>query len=173
MFVHQKQGLFLSEYVDDIKTAAEKQNMAPMWKKLMKIVDLDEPTSFVDHVYLGCTQRECKPNEKIFDEYRNMFESRISAGATESIPICQKQKNGIESIFVDKEAILPHNLRLPAASGKIGVVGSIGLIQARHPYSDKGRRYIHIFQVFRAEDTYTHAHVLEAATPLRETEGVT
>ena len=31
-------------------------------QKLMKHVDLDEPTSFLDHVYLGCTQRECKPN---------------------------------------------------------------------------------------------------------------
>ena len=29
------------------------------------------------------TQRECKPNEIIFEEYRKMFESRISAGATE------------------------------------------------------------------------------------------
>ena len=49
-----------------------------------------------------------------------------------SIPNCRKQKNGIENIFVDKEAILPHNHRLPAASGKIGVVGNNGLIQARH-----------------------------------------
>ena len=37
--------------------------MAPMWKKLMKNVDIDEPASFLDHVYLGCSQRECKPNE--------------------------------------------------------------------------------------------------------------
>ena len=28
----EKQGLFLSVYVDDIKIAGEKQNMAPMWK---------------------------------------------------------------------------------------------------------------------------------------------
>ena len=28
-----------------------------------KNVDLFEPISFLDHVYLGCTQRECKPNE--------------------------------------------------------------------------------------------------------------
>ena len=27
-----------------------KQNMALMWKKLMKNVDIDEPTSFIDHV---------------------------------------------------------------------------------------------------------------------------
>ena len=26
-----------------------KQNMAPMWKKLMKLMDLGEPTSFLDH----------------------------------------------------------------------------------------------------------------------------
>ena len=38
--------------------AGKKQNMFHMWKKLMKIDDLGEPTSFLDHVYLGCTQRE-------------------------------------------------------------------------------------------------------------------
>ena len=58
----------------------KKQNMAPMWKKLMKRADLDEPTSFLDHVFLGCTQRECKPNEIMFEEYRKMFESLISPG---------------------------------------------------------------------------------------------
>ena len=50
----------------------------------MRNVDLDEPTSFPDHVYLGCTQRECKPNEIII-EYTKMFEPRISAGATEKL----------------------------------------------------------------------------------------
>ena len=54
LFVHRKQGLFLSVSVDDIKMAGKKQNLAPMWKKLIKNVDLDEPTSFLDHVYLGC-----------------------------------------------------------------------------------------------------------------------
>ena len=33
-------------------------------------VDFDEPISFHDHVYLGCTHRECKPNEIILDEDR-------------------------------------------------------------------------------------------------------
>ena len=63
LFVHRKQGLFLSVYVDDIKMAGRKRNMAPMWKNLMKLVDLGEPASFLDHVYLGCTQRECKVNK--------------------------------------------------------------------------------------------------------------
>ena len=31
----------------------------------MRNVDPDEPTSCLDHVYLGCIQRECKPNEII------------------------------------------------------------------------------------------------------------
>ena len=47
--------------------AGKKQNKASMWKKLMKNVDPDEPTSFVDHEYLGCTQRECKPNEALIE----------------------------------------------------------------------------------------------------------
>ena len=51
LFVRRKQGLFLLVYVDDIKVAGKKQNMAHMWKKLMTNVDLDEPTSFLDHVF--------------------------------------------------------------------------------------------------------------------------
>ena len=70
LFVHRKQGFFLSENVDDIRMAGKKQKKASMWKKLMKHVDLDEPTSFLDHVCLGCTQLECRPNEIIIDEYR-------------------------------------------------------------------------------------------------------
>ena len=59
LFVHRKQGLCLSVCVDDIKMGGKKLNMAPMWKKLMKNVDLDEPISFLDHACLGCTQRQC------------------------------------------------------------------------------------------------------------------
>ena len=83
LFVHRQQGLFLSVYLDDIKIAGRKPNMAPMWKSLMKIVDPGEPTSFHDHENLECTQRECEPNVTIIDEYRKMFNSRISAGGCE------------------------------------------------------------------------------------------
>ena len=70
-------------YVDDIKLAGKKQNIDPMWKVLVKEIDLGEPTSFLDHVYLGCAQRECETSKDIVDNDRNMFESRISAGAKE------------------------------------------------------------------------------------------
>ena len=68
-------------YVDDIKFAGKKENINPMWKVLMKDVDLGEPTSFLDHVSLGCTQRQCQISKDIVDNYRNFFGSKISVGA--------------------------------------------------------------------------------------------
>ena len=65
-------------FVDDIKLAGKKQNLDPMWKVLNKEVDLGEPTSFFDHVYLGCTQRECKTSKDIVDNCRDLTESRMS-----------------------------------------------------------------------------------------------
>ena len=83
-FVHREKGLFLSVYVDDIKLAAKKQNLDPMWKVPNKEVDLGEPTSlFLDHVYLGCTQRQCQISTDIEDNNRTMFESRSSAVGAE------------------------------------------------------------------------------------------
>ena len=57
-----------------------------MWKLLNQEVDLGEPTSFFDHVCLGCTQRQCEISQDTVDNYRTMFESRISAGRTEKLP---------------------------------------------------------------------------------------
>ena len=37
-------------YVEDIKLTGKKQNIDPMWKELLKEVDLGEPTSFLDHI---------------------------------------------------------------------------------------------------------------------------
>ena len=89
LFVHREKGLFLPVYVDDIKLAGKKQNLDPMWKLLNKEVDLGEPTSFLDHVYLGCTQRQCEISKDIVDNYRTMLESRISAGRLEKLPFPQ------------------------------------------------------------------------------------
>ena len=61
-----KKGLFLSVYVDDIKLAGKKQNIDPMWKVLNQEVDLGEPTSFLDNVYLGWIQRECHKDVRLF-----------------------------------------------------------------------------------------------------------
>ena len=50
--------------------AGKKQNLDLMWKLLNKEVDLGEPTSFLDHVYLGCTQRQCQISKDTVDNYR-------------------------------------------------------------------------------------------------------
>ena len=76
LFVQREKGLFLSVYV--IKFAGKKQNINPMWKVLNKEVDFGEPTSFLDHVYLGWTQRQCETSKDIVDNYRTMLESRNS-----------------------------------------------------------------------------------------------
>ena len=86
LFVQREKGLFLSVFVDDIKLSGKKQNIDPMWKVLMEEVELGEPTSFLDHVYLGCTRRQCEISKDIVDNYRTMFESMISAGATAKLP---------------------------------------------------------------------------------------
>ena len=86
LFVHREKGLFLSVCVDDIKLAGKKQNIDPVWYVLNKEDDLGEPTSVLDHVYLGCTRRQCEMSKDTVDNYRTMFECRISAGATEILP---------------------------------------------------------------------------------------
>ena len=57
-----------------------------MWKLLDKEVDLGEPTFFLDHVFLVCTQGQCARSKDIVDNCRTMFESRISAGGVEKLP---------------------------------------------------------------------------------------
>ena len=89
LFLHREKGLFLSVYVDDTKLAGKKQNIDPMWKVLNKEVDLGEPTSFLDHVYFGWTQRKCEISKNTVDNYRTMFESRISAVRVEKLPFPQ------------------------------------------------------------------------------------
>ena len=50
---------------------------------------------------LGCTQRECQMSKDIVDNYRNMFESRISAGARETLPCSGKLDANISSWSYD------------------------------------------------------------------------
>ena len=85
-----KKGLFLSVYVDDIKLAGKKQNIDPLWKVLNKEVDLGEPTSFLDHLYLGCIQRQCGISKDIVDNSRTMFESQNFRGRNRKTTIFGK-----------------------------------------------------------------------------------
>ena len=62
--------------------------------KLLTQVDQKEPTPLLDQENSPCTLRECKPNLKIVQENKNVFESLISASAT-------KQSPGMERSHVD------------------------------------------------------------------------
>ena len=85
LFVNRTRGQFISVYVDDIILASKTENVEPTWEILMKDVDLGESTSFLDHIYLGCTQRGCQISKDIVANYRDMFEPRLSAGAKENL----------------------------------------------------------------------------------------
>ena len=63
--------LFLSVYVDDMNLAEKKQNLDPMWKVLNQEVDLGEPTSFLDHVYLGCTSTTMPSKQRYCGQLQN------------------------------------------------------------------------------------------------------
>ena len=51
----------------------------------MKKVDMGEPTSFLDHIYLGCTQRQCETSKGMVDDDRTIFECRIFAVSWEKL----------------------------------------------------------------------------------------
>ena len=101
LFANREKRLSLSVYVDGLQLDGQKQNLDPTWKILMKDVDLGEPTSFLDNIHLGCTQRECQRRKDIADNYRSMFESRISAELIEKRPSTVKFDAHISSWSCD------------------------------------------------------------------------
>ena len=78
--------------------AGKTENRKATKKILMKEFDLEEPTSFLDPVYLGCTQRECTISNDIVTNYRDMFESRISSGVEEKLPTRASGKPDAETV---------------------------------------------------------------------------
>ncbi len=82
------------------------QNIDPMWKVLNKEGDSGEPTSFFDHVFLGCTQRQCEISKDIVDSCRTMFELRISAGGTEKRPCSENLRISSWSYDMEGQVIL-------------------------------------------------------------------
>ena len=55
-------------------------------------------------MYLGCTQRQCEKKKDIVDNYRTMFESRISAGATENLPCSENLRISSRSYDMEGHA---------------------------------------------------------------------
>ena len=85
-FVHRKQGLFLSVYVDDKNDRKEAE-------KGSHVEDIEERRCFwwTNIIFLimytwYCTQRECTPNDAIVEQYQEMFESRLFCWSNGKLP---------------------------------------------------------------------------------------
>ena len=65
---------------------------------------MKQVASFFYHVYLGFTQRECETSKDIVDNCRNVFESRISAGAKEPLLISGRFDADISTWSYDMES---------------------------------------------------------------------
>ena len=71
-----------------------------MESNFKKVDDLEEPTSVLHHVYLGCTQRQFQTSKDIVDNDRDMFESRMSQGGQERLLYLMKFGANISSCSV-------------------------------------------------------------------------
>ena len=80
-----------SVFVDYIELAGKKQNIDLKWNAHNQKVDLGEPTSFLDHENLGCTQRQCEMKKDVVDNYRT--------GEEHFHPNCKKKKKLIQKHF--------------------------------------------------------------------------
>ena len=90
-FGHREKGLFSSVHVDDIKNWTERNKILIRCGKYSTKKSIwENPTSFLDHVYLGCTQRQCEKNKDIVDNHRTNVESRISVGRSREVTISLK-----------------------------------------------------------------------------------
>ena len=70
LFVHREKRLFLSVYVDDIKTWLERNKILIRCGKYSTKKSIwEKPTSFLNHENLGCTQRQCEISKDIVDNY--------------------------------------------------------------------------------------------------------
>ena len=84
LYFHRAKQLFLSAYVDDYKMAGRKENITPMWDLLRsKGLELEPAVSLKSNVYLGCSQREVQPDQKIIDAKSEMLQ-RICFDKTSS-----------------------------------------------------------------------------------------
>ena len=99
----REKGLFLSVHVDDTKIGGNKKNLKPMCDLLMEQVDLEEPTSVLDHVYLVCSRRECKPNLKIGQEIKDLLEPLNSPGTVKQLLGWERVPRGCRCLLTRHE----------------------------------------------------------------------
>ena len=72
-----------------------------MWDKWMKQVDIGQSTSLLDLIYVGCTQRECKPILKLIQEKKDLLESLIPTCTIKQVPDWERSHVNTMTFFCD------------------------------------------------------------------------
>ena len=89
LFVHREKGLFLSVYVDDIKWLERNKILIRCGKySIKKSIWENQHLSWIMKTW-AALKDNCEISKDIVDNYRTMFESRISAGGVEKLPFPQ------------------------------------------------------------------------------------
>ena len=94
IFVHRKQGLFLSVFVDDIKMDGKNQDLAPVWTNWRKKWILTKPHHFCTMCIWDVLSVNANRMKQSLNNYEDaitkMFESHVTAGAAEKLPGWQR-----------------------------------------------------------------------------------
>ena len=75
-----------------------------MWKVLKNEVDLGDPTSFFDHVYMGCIQDNAKQAKILWTITEPCLNPEIPAKATEKLPCSENLRISSRSYDMEGHA---------------------------------------------------------------------
>ena len=89
LYVHRGKQLFLSVYVDDFKMVGKSENLSNMWKEIRRDIELEPETELAENVYLGCNQREVRPELQWLNNKNDLFK-KLTTHATAEGDLCQR-----------------------------------------------------------------------------------
>ena len=67
----------------------KKENLSDMWKKIRRDIDLEPETELAENVYLGCNQREVRPELQWLNDKNNLFKKLTTYAIAEG-DSCEK-----------------------------------------------------------------------------------
>ena len=71
----------------------KRENLADMWNKIRRDIDLEPETELVENVYLGCNQREVQPELQWLSEKNDLFKKLTTYAIAEGDPCDKKEGN--------------------------------------------------------------------------------
>ena len=92
--MHRAKGLFLSIYIDHFRIFGREENIAPMWRKLGKNIDLQSPTELEGSIPLGIKHHELPA----YDHQVRVQESRSHAALLLENSLAGGDSRGVEKL---------------------------------------------------------------------------